>query len=519
MRWLRAYGQEKLSAVRRGSGKSCEFVLHVDMSDTDKGCTMKWETALGPKLLQKSVQDALLGPLLEHIYKPKVNGPFNVHVNATLEDGAPLDAMASAQSYEREDGMPVEIFIVIVDQGAEAAGAARAEGGGRVTSACAAGVTFNLTIETASGFSHKGLPSPDSIMTTTLTAKWLRKPLKEALVLPFLDGLNGARPKGSSKLGLDNVRGIFGWDNAPIRLDAPAASLASDDGEPVALRVEIGEIGRDQQQQQCNGGEGSPALEREGSGASLERAASASAASASASAADGAYPRMRWLRAYGEEKLSKGPSGTFHLYAGEVSIKAVLPKGALGKPLEDVLLAPFLDRLQGKGKGFSLIDSAKLQSARVEVDGQSADLSRPAGTFVRSPTEPVVIIYRMDGDVDGDVAVADQVATDGLPSYTDENLGLGLGDIALDGPLFTESEPQPPFSPTTSEGSSSAVFSTTNNNRALARARAARLTRSNSISTSTPSPSSGRRESSGGTQNGLIDFSDAGENPEGGEVP
>ena len=30
-------------------------------------------TVLGPRLLQKSVQEALLGPLLDHIYKPKVN--------------------------------------------------------------------------------------------------------------------------------------------------------------------------------------------------------------------------------------------------------------------------------------------------------------------------------------------------------------------------------------------------------------------------------------------------------------
>ena len=58
-------------------------------------------------------------------------------------------------------------------------------------------------------------------------------------------------------------------------------------------------------------------------------------------------------------------------------------QGALAKPLEDVLLAPFLERLQGKGKGFSVIDSAKLQSARIEVDGQSVDLSRPAASFVQ----------------------------------------------------------------------------------------------------------------------------------------
>ena len=33
----------------------------------------RMETVLGPRLLQKTVQDALLGPLLDHIYKPKVN--------------------------------------------------------------------------------------------------------------------------------------------------------------------------------------------------------------------------------------------------------------------------------------------------------------------------------------------------------------------------------------------------------------------------------------------------------------
>ena len=27
--------------TRRGRGKSCEFVLHVDLSETDKECTMK----------------------------------------------------------------------------------------------------------------------------------------------------------------------------------------------------------------------------------------------------------------------------------------------------------------------------------------------------------------------------------------------------------------------------------------------------------------------------------------------
>ena len=34
------------------------------------------------------------------------------------------------------------------------------------------------------------------VLSTTLKPKWLRKPLQHALLAPFLDGLNGARPKG-----------------------------------------------------------------------------------------------------------------------------------------------------------------------------------------------------------------------------------------------------------------------------------------------------------------------------------
>ena len=41
------------------------------------------------------------------------------------------------------------------------------------------------------------------------------------------------------------------------------------------------------------------------------------------------------------------------------TLMCTLMPGALAKPLEDVLLAPFLERLQGKGKAFSLIDGAK----------------------------------------------------------------------------------------------------------------------------------------------------------------
>ena len=124
--------------------------------------------------------------------------------------------------------MPVEITIVIT-QGAEAAAAAAEKG--RFAAAGAGGAVFHLTVEAALGFAHKGLPSPDSVMCTTLKAKWLRKPLKEALVAPFLDGLNGARPKGSEKLGFQHVRGVFGAGGVPVAIDVPAVSLITEDGE------------------------------------------------------------------------------------------------------------------------------------------------------------------------------------------------------------------------------------------------------------------------------------------------
>ena len=307
--------------------------------------------------------------------------------------------------------MPVDIYLVIT-QKAETAGEPTAEGGGRFVSRVPAGAVFNVTIDTADGYEHKGLPSPESVMSTKLNAKWLRKPLKDALVAPFLDGLNSARPKGCAKLGLGNVRAVFAADGEPIGLEVVAASLVAEGNEPVDLKIEMCEAagGRTAVGLGEGGGNslhGTRAIGEGGDETASNASGEDSVRRRALATADGSYPRLRWLRDYGGEKLGKGASATFHLHAGEVSIKAVLPKGALAKPLEEVLLAPFLERLQGKGKGFSVIDSAKLQSARIEVDGQSVDLSLPAGSFVQSPSEPVVIVYRMDGDGDGNGAGAE----------------------------------------------------------------------------------------------------------------
>ena len=63
------------------------------------------------------------------------------------------------------------------------------------------------------------------MLSTTLKPKWLRKPLQHALIAPFLDGLNGARPKGTAKLGIGNVRGVCGPDGEPIGLEVPSYLL------------------------------------------------------------------------------------------------------------------------------------------------------------------------------------------------------------------------------------------------------------------------------------------------------
>ena len=52
--------------------------------------------------------------------------------------------------------MPVDIYIVVTQRAEPAGGdAVGAEGGGRFVSPGVAGAVFNLTIETADGFSHK----------------------------------------------------------------------------------------------------------------------------------------------------------------------------------------------------------------------------------------------------------------------------------------------------------------------------------------------------------------------------
>ena len=79
------------------------------------------------------------------------------------------------------------------------------------------------------------------MLSATLKPKWLRKPLQSALIAPFLDGLNGARPKGTAKLGIGNVRGVSGADGDPIGLDVVAASLVREDNEPIHLKVQIDE--------------------------------------------------------------------------------------------------------------------------------------------------------------------------------------------------------------------------------------------------------------------------------------
>lgn len=483
-----------IAGGRRGKGKSCEFVLHVDLSETDKACTMKMETVLGPRLLQKPVQDALLGPLLDHIYKPKVNGPMNVHVHATLEGDLPIDTTAPAREFERESGVPVDIYVVVTQHAEPAGGeSAAVDGGGRFASEVPpTGATFNLTIETVDGFEHKGLPSEGAVLCTSLAPKWLRKPLRSALIAPLLDGINGARPKGAAKLGVGNVLGVSGADGEVIGLEAVAASLVREDNEPVHLKVLFGE---------ANGGRVSQG--------SLEEEEVASNASGEERPKVETLPRLKGLRAFGA-KLGRGACGTFHLHAGEVATKALLPKGALSKPLEDVLIAPFLERLQGKGGSFSIVDSTKLQSARIEVDGETVDLSKPAGSFVRDPNEPVVIVFRMDSDDTASEAGSDAPPYGG--NYAEEAaLSVGLADVALDGPLFTEAEPESPFGGSIGSEGSAAVFTTTHNNRALARARAARLSRQTSSGSMGSMGSPGRCESNGSvtdavTTNGLIDF-------------
>ena len=51
---------------------------------------------------------------------------------------------------------------------------------------------------------------------------------------------------------------------------------------------------------------------------------------------------------------------------------------------------PYLPRILGALLGAYFTRRRRLQTARIEVDGEAADLSRLAGSFVQSPEQPVV---------------------------------------------------------------------------------------------------------------------------------
>ena len=67
-----------LIAGGRGRGKSCEFVLHVDLSETDKECTMKCASApqpypdptLSSRAYQLSLQHARIGEAEAYHHSP-----------------------------------------------------------------------------------------------------------------------------------------------------------------------------------------------------------------------------------------------------------------------------------------------------------------------------------------------------------------------------------------------------------------------------------------------------------------
>lgn len=74
----------KISTIvggRRGKGKSCEFVLHVDLSETDKACTMKCAVLRSPERSHAHTRTcpAVVVPLAAaHRYacQPRLNWDF-----------------------------------------------------------------------------------------------------------------------------------------------------------------------------------------------------------------------------------------------------------------------------------------------------------------------------------------------------------------------------------------------------------------------------------------------------------
>jgi len=91
----------------------------------------------------------------------------------------------------------------------------------------------------------------------------------------------------------------------------------------------------------------------------------------------------------GQDRPQK-TSADFQIRLGELLVSTTLSEKMLKKPLRSVLVDPFVKQ-QKRG-------SSKLKIDKVLVDGEHADVSKPASTFVTNSGQPVSVLLLRPGE-------------------------------------------------------------------------------------------------------------------------
>eukprot|EP00966_Prymnesium_polylepis_P098121 2272187-Prymnesium_polylepis.4 len=183
--------------------------------------------------------------------------------------------------------------------------------------------------------------------TKVSSAKWLKKPLRAALVQPFLESFNKAAPTGTAKIRVADVARVE-MNGEPVDMSAPVSVLVASAGTPVGDSVEVNII-----------------IEELGLTLLSRRSTSSSTSSA---VPDSAHTFKVHCRAEGSNDLMQ-PGG-----------QTTLKRKQLSHSLREELIIPFL-RFFAKSKGVAI---TSIRVLAVEVGGQALDvseLSQPATAY------------------------------------------------------------------------------------------------------------------------------------------
>lgn len=182
----------------------------------------------------------------------------------------------------------------------------------------------------------------DRRVATTLSPKWLAKPLSAALVEPFLRSLNQQPEQKHYKLSLEDVvRVVVGGREADMTL--PASTFVAGGGEGVMVHLE-----------------------------------------------------MRPLPEPKPAARSTPSSATFQVTAGGHRKETKLSSKWLSKPLSTALIEPFLDAVNAEPEQTQTLTLADV--ARVVVDGEGVlDITQPAKSFVQPGRGAVQVEIEIQG--------------------------------------------------------------------------------------------------------------------------